>query len=106
MLALAAILRVALPIDGSYGQWWGHFLKLGLVLAIVWLALPETRRLENRIALAAIILVAVALVIRPRLVLTALKNPAVLGVGSLAAVLLALRRATGRREGQPRNRRQ
>jgi len=78
-------------------------LRAGIILAVLWLALPDTRPLKNRLTLAAVLSVALVLVIRPRLLLLVF-SPPVLIAGIVLAVLLAIsrpRRSQNRRRVRP-----
>jgi hypothetical protein len=66
-------------------------LRTGIILAVLWLALPDTQPLKNRLALAVVLSAALVLVIRPRLLLL-LFSPPVLIAGIVLAVLLAFMR--------------
>jgi MFS superfamily sulfate permease-like transporter len=78
-------------------------LRTGIILTVVWLALPDTRPLKNRLALAVVLIAALVLVVRPRLLLLVF-SPPVLIVGVVLAVLLAFMRPRRSQNG-PRMRR-
>jgi hypothetical protein len=72
------VIAAVLLLVGAIGQV-GHFsegtqnvtvafLRVGTVLAVVWLALPQTRKLKSKFWMAAIVAVAGALVWRRQLI--------------------------------------
>jgi hypothetical protein len=108
LLSLAAGLAIFSPAEGQYAPYTSGCLRTGVVLAVLWLALPETRPLKNRLLIAGIVLSAVVFVVRPRLLLLALKNPVAVAVVGAALFLLAIlrpRRSPGkapwRRDASP-----
>jgi hypothetical protein len=92
LLSAWAGLSIFCPAEGHYEQYTSACLRLGVVLAVLWLALPDTRPLKNRLVLAGILVAAVVFVARPRLLLLPLKNPVATAVVGAALFLLALLR--------------
>jgi hypothetical protein len=77
------IFAVVLLAIGWGIQWWpdaadsydvlsGACVRVGAVLAVLWLALPETGRPQNRWVLVGLAIMAAVVVFRPRLILLAL----------------------------------
>ena len=54
LLSLAAGLAIFSPAEARYAQYTSACLRMGVVLAVLWLALPDTRPLKNRLVLAGI----------------------------------------------------
>ncbi|HUY31801.1 MAG TPA: hypothetical protein VMV69_03405 [Pirellulales bacterium] len=86
------VIALVLLIAGGAGQIWASsdagvqqvliaFWRVGFVLATLWLALPQTRRLPNKLLLVAIVVIAVVLATRPKIV------PILLGFLLLFALL-------------------
>jgi hypothetical protein len=63
-----------------------------VVLAVLWLALPDTKPLQNRLLIAGIVLAAVVFVVRPGLILLAVKHPLVVGIVGGTLFLLKILR--------------
>jgi hypothetical protein len=101
LLSLAAALAIFGPADGNYVQYTSACLRVGVVLAVLWLALPETRPLKNRLLIAGIVLAAVVFVVRPRLLLVVVKNPVAVGIIGAAFFLLKILRPR-RSRSEPR----
>ena len=77
------ILAILLLAIGWGIQWWpgesdsyevlsGACVRVGAVLAVLWLALPETGRPQNRWVLVGLAILAAIVVLRPKLILLAL----------------------------------
>ena len=92
LLSLAAALTFFCPAEGQYAQYTSACMRVGVVLAVLWLALPETKPLKNRLLIAGIVLAAVVFVVRPRLLLVAVKHPVVVGLIGAALFLLKILR--------------
>jgi hypothetical protein len=108
LLSLAAGLAIFGPAEARYAQYTSACLRMGVVLAVLWLALPDTRPLKNRLVLAGIVVAAVVFVVRPRLLLVAVKNPVAVGIVGAALFLLSILRprrsrteARSRRKASP-----
>jgi peptidoglycan/LPS O-acetylase OafA/YrhL len=92
LLSAAAALTLFGPRDAQYEPYTSACLRVGVVLAVLWLALPDTRPLKNRLLIAGIVLAAVVFVVRPGLILLAIKHPVVAGaVGGTLFLLKFLR---------------
>jgi uncharacterized BrkB/YihY/UPF0761 family membrane protein len=92
LLSAAAALTLFGPRDAQYEPYTSACLRVGVVLAVLWLALPDTRPLKNRLLIAGIVLAAVVFVVRPGLILLAIKHPLVTGaVGGTLFLLKFLR---------------
>jgi hypothetical protein len=89
LLSLAAGLAIFSPAEGHYAQYTSACMRVGVVLAVLWLALPDTKPLKNRLLIAGIVLAAVVFVVRPGLLLLALKHP--VGVALIGAALFLLK---------------
>ncbi len=92
LLSLAAALTFFSPAEGQYAQYTSACMRVGVVLAVLWLALPETKPLKNRLVIAGIVLAAVVFIARPRLLLVAVKHPVVVGLVGAALFLLKILR--------------
>jgi di/tricarboxylate transporter len=92
LLSLAAALTFFSPAEGQYAQYTSACMRVGVVLAVLWLALPDTKPLKNRLLIAGIVLAAVVFVVRPRLLLVAIKHPLVVGLVGAALFLLKILR--------------
>jgi hypothetical protein len=107
---LVGLMAVVLLALGGGFMFWGTppaseqyaagCLRAGVILAVLWLALPDTRPLKNRLALAAVLVAAVVIVARPRLLLFLFSPPVLLAGGALAVVLMLLRPRPGQRWGR------
>ena len=67
LLATGLVLQFAAPASWPSHAFAGHFLRGGLLVSVLWLALPDTESMRNRIWLGAVLLVAVVMVSRPSL---------------------------------------
>jgi hypothetical protein len=81
----------------AYEQYAAGCLRAGVLLAVFWLALPQTRPLKNRLALAAVLVAAVIIVVRPRVLLVLFAPPVFFGGVGLLVLWLVLRPRTPRR---------
>jgi len=86
------VIALVLLVAGGAGQIWqssdagvqqvfNAFWRVGFVLATLWLALPQTRQLPNKLLLIAIVVTAVVLATRPKIL------PILLGFMLLFALL-------------------
>jgi len=66
LLAIGGVLLVWRPIESE--AFTSAFVRIGLVLAALWLALPDTRRPASRWLMIGVLLLAVLLAIRPKLI--------------------------------------
>lgn len=71
LLSAAAVLWITQPAAQERGGWLAICLRLGVVMAALWLALPELSRI-SRWSLGAVLLGAVLIATQPRLFLLAL----------------------------------
>ncbi len=76
LLLAAAGLAVWKPDEG---MWISSTARAGIVLAAIWLALPDLSRLRNGLWAAGIAVVAIVAVLRPKLLI-----PAVIALAALA----------------------
>lgn len=92
IVLLAAGAAVALfDSHGMANPYAAGCLRAGIIVAVLWLALPKMRPLKNRLVLAAVLLGALLLIARPRLLLGFLAPP-VLAVGVALALLVGFLR--------------
>jgi hypothetical protein len=98
------VIALLLLVAGGAGQIWqssdagaqqvlNAFWRVGFVLATLWLALPQTRQLPNKLLLIGIVVTAVVLATRPKIL------PILLGFMILFALLRP--RIKGRPIGTP-----
>jgi len=77
------VIALVLLVTGGAGQIWPSsdagvqqvfiaFWRVGFVLAVLWLALPQTRRLPNKMLVIGIVVTAVLLATKPRILPIAL----------------------------------
>jgi hypothetical protein len=106
LLATAGGLFLFGEPGGNTAAWAGLCGKVGLILAVFWLALPDAKPLKNRLVLAGILGLAMVIVLRPRMLLI-LKQPQVLGLLGVALVAWRfLRPASSSRAKRPRDKRE
>jgi hypothetical protein len=81
LLVAGAVGQLRPSSDAGVQQVLIGFWRVGFVLAALWLALPQTRQLPNKLLLLAILVIALVLATRPKLL------PLLLGFMLLFAVL-------------------
>lgn len=80
------------PLSGGQSQPWTiACLRVGMVMGVLWLALPQTRTLKNPIWLVTLFVAALVVALRPKLILVALQ-PKLILAALIALILIAILR--------------
>jgi hypothetical protein len=96
LLAAGLAIKLLAPASADYDSYAAGCIRIGAILAVVWLALPDTQSLRNRIGLGVVLVLATVLVLRPSL-LKYLFWPA-----ALAALIFILLRRPAALRRKPR----
>lgn len=72
LLVIGIILELSGAADGGYQQWSAACVRIGILLAVMWLALPRLGLWSSKVFLFGTLFLAVVLAVRPKLFLIAL----------------------------------
>jgi hypothetical protein len=91
LFAIAAAIKCWAPANSGYEQWMTACVRIGTIMAVVWLAMPAARDFRTRLWLGVVLVAAVVLIRWPKLLLPALV--------AFVALALLRPRPTNRRDG-------